>query len=255
MQMVEAEGGIVNVLSQAVILDDSSDKAWAETHIRDSKSLAWILGKYVEADNANRNRQFFALDELVENAQSLNHQPLNIGHAYPPVGTFVANEILYPNVDGTDGAAAAQNPFIEALSVMWKDAFPDEYRQVEAAYKSGKLAYSMETKPETVTCGGEHGCQQTFKYVGRVDPTYCTHINKPTDDMAKMFTKPHFTGGALIIPPVQPGWAHADVTQVASLNEDEAERTYEAVKAEFDHLTPKEWEAMMQQILAGADQN
>lgn len=247
MELIESGNGIVNVLSMAVILDDSSEKAWAEKYVRDSKHVAWILGKYVEADNANRNRQFFALDELVENAKSLNFQPLNIGHAFPPVGTFVGNEIIYPNVEGADGGS--QNAFVEALSVMWKDAFPAEFQAVEAAYKSGKLAYSMETKPEYVTCGGEHGCGQQFKYVGRVDPSYCPHINKPTSDMAKMFTTPHFTGGALIIPPVAPGWANADVTSVAAFDGQEAEHTYEAIKAEFSHLDPKEWEEMMRQIL------
>lgn len=247
MKFTETDNGTVRFISQAIIIDDDTEIAWAEKYIRSNDHHGWILGKYVEADQANLNRQFFELEDLRESAGTLVHAPLNIGHAYPPVGAFVATELLYPET-ADDGAG---NPFLEALSVMWKSAFPVEFKAVEAAYKAGKLAYSMEAKPSTVTCGGDHGCGQTFEYAGRTDPTYCSHINKPTTDTYRVLNKPDFTGGALIIPPVMPGWANADVTQVASRRETsmaEQEETYDVIAEEFAHLSPSEWEAMMLQI-------
>lgn len=288
---------VLHIAAPARIVEEGRELAWAETHIRKSPDMAWVLGNYVEADNANSNGHIFPLADLQETLPTIAHKPLNLLHRpHQIVGAFVASELLYPKAataaedeegptvlcakcgerrpttkascpncgetevvpNDDDGigdaekqmAALDTHPHVEALAGLWKYYFPDVFDMVEAAYKDGALAYSMECVPETVGC--VDGCGP-FPYMGRTDESYCDHLNEKGS--RKKLYKPRFTAGALIIPPVRPGWKHADVKELSKLIEEDieaAERTYDEFSNSMPHLSPREWESLMQMVLVAA---
>lgn len=280
--------------AQAFLLEDDREMAstWAAPYVHHNPAHKWVLGRFVEADKANRNRQLFTLDGLRMKNPTIAHAPMNMNHqASKIVGAYVASELLYPTgpvedasevvncplcgeplasgqVEGEDPlctkcgsdkkkmsafletAALDLNPYIEALAVFWRHQFPREYLAVEEAHAEGKLFYSMECMPSDVQCVGDGGCGKEFAYAGRVSDTYCSHINSMTSD--KLLINPHFTAGALIIPPVNPGWTHADVHSLVAGHELMAQNLYDDVQQEFPHLSPKEWEGLMAELLVMA---
>lgn len=264
---------------QAMLLEDDRELAWAEQHVIRNPAIKYVLGKFVEADNANDNGHLFRGSELRDAQSAISYSPLNMLHrAHHVVGAFVATEMVYPVQDkvGRPNAVAASfaagqasafdvrshntagltaagddllHPYVEALAAFWRYYFPDEYRAVEEAHAQGALYYSMECVPEQFECV-EAGCGKTFDYVGRTSPDYCDHLNAA--GATKVCRTPHFTGGALIIPPVRPGWKRADISELSSLiekNVAEAEAIYNGISKDLPHLTPREWEAMMAQVM------
>lgn len=143
--------------------------------------------------------------------------------------------------------AVAVNPHIEALAVVWKYYFPNEFAEVEMAHQEGRLFYSMECVPERIKCSGDTGCGESYEYHGRQSDEYCDHLNESAS--VKELIKPHFTGGAAVIPPEVPAWADADVYALVAKHSELAETIYEQVKTESPHLSPREWEAQMAVIL------
>lgn len=236
--------------SQAELLTEEREtaSAWASKHITHNPALKWVLGKYVEADNANSNKQFWALEDLRLSQPTIEHAPMNILHRPRNiVGAFVATEMVYPTEE------RATNPFVEALGVFWKYYFPDELKQVEKAHNEGSLFFSMECVADSITCSGDGGCEQEFAYAGASSPTYCDHLNQHLS--IKQLNKPHFLGGALVIPPGKPGWKKATIESLSTLIEEhavEAEMAYEQIASELPHLSPKEWEFTMLQVMERA---
>jgi hypothetical protein len=241
----------------AHILDTSKELAWAEKFVVENPAHKWILGRYVEAENANANRQYFTMDNLKFGIPLLQHSPLNVNHSALKVGTFVASEIVYPTGEGAaDEEDGSLNPFVEALSVFWKYYHEDLYEEVSRAYQSGSLFYSMEALPEEIGCQGDGGCGNYFEYAGRTSPTYCDHINDPHSGITKDLVKPHFMAGALIIPPVRPGWSHADIKQISELmskNAEQAERLFSGLAEEAPDSDAEMWEQVMAQIILEAE--
>lgn len=224
------------------------EMAWAEKHVVQNPAYSWVLGNFVEADKANSNRQYFALDGLRMAQPTIVHAPMNMNHSTRRVvGTYVATELVYP----TDTAAADPlNPYIEALGVFWKHYFPEEFQLVEAAAKEGMLYFSMECLPRQVKCFGDTGCQATFDYDGPASPSYCAHLNERSSD--KYLIEPHFTAGAILVPPIKPGWKNATVEQLSQLVEDNAremEMAYNGIANSAPELSSVEWESMMFQLM------
>lgn len=223
--------------------DGSIEMAWAEKYIQPNPNYSWILGKYVEADRANSNRQRFSFEDLKANISSLNHAPLNVNHSDLIVGNVPASEIVFPVSD-----EGSSNPYVEALSVFWKTRFPVVADDVQKAHAEGTLFYSMETRPEQINCGE---CDQTFKYIARQDPSYCEHLNDMSASSDKNLINPDFRGNALIIPPARPGWKNAAVSEVSQLIETQLrqqEEAYEHVKETFG-LDKKTAEDMMRILI------
>lgn len=233
--------------SRAVILDSSYEKAWAEKHIIQNRAHSYILGKFVEADRANNNKQFFQMEGLRMAQPTIAHSPMNIDH-HPQkiVGAYVATDFVYPTGEG----AADFNPYIEALGVFWKAHYPQEWAQVQDAHAAGHLFFSMECVPNKIGCIGEGGCGEVFEYAGQTSPSYCDHLNNRTSD--KDLIEPHFTAGAILLPPVMPGWSDANIHSLVAKQAEVAEKTYEGIAEEMDNLTPREWEHLMGQILTFA---
>lgn len=234
--------------ASAVIVPDDREIAsdWASKHIHPNPAHKWILGRYAESDNANSNKQFWAYEDLQMARPTLDNGPMNMLHRPRNiVGSFVATEMIYP-ANASEDATESGNPYIEALGVFWKYYFPEEMAVVEMAYNEGSLFYSMECVSESITCAGEDGCGEEFAFAGPTSESYCEHLNHHVS--VKQLNKPHFLGGALIIPPERPGWKGADVRELSSLvkaHQVEAEKVFNAVKDDFEHLDEAQWEATM----------
>lgn len=251
MSVVVEGNRAVYLGAQAWLVDDTRELAWAEKHVVNNRSLKYVLGRYVEADTPNENGHIFDLKELGEAQRSIPNSPLNLLHRpHYIVGNFVASELVYP----TAAHASSQeplNPWVEALAAFYRYYYPDEFAEVEKAHADGALFFSMECVPETVSCAGV--CGASFAYQGRQSDTYCDHLNQPA--AKKRLGKPHFTGGALIMPPTQPGWKRADITQVSALmaaHASEAEEAYRQVSSDTSHLDAKRWEGMVGQLMTYA---
>lgn len=228
-------GGAVQLIE-----DDGRVKAWAEKHVRSDPDIGWILGNYVEADNPNDNGHIFPYEDLVAARETVIHKPLNmLHHGRYIVGAYVGAEMHDPEKE------EAGFPVMEALAAFWRSQFPEEYDLVRRAYAEGACFYSMEAVPESIGCTAD-GCGMVAKYVGRQSDTYCAHLREGKGQ--KRLIKPHFNAGALIIPPVRPGWKRADISELSKLMEDN-EALAAQIDEEFDHLPPREWEAMMAMVL------
>lgn len=251
MIIVEGQHSI-HIAAPASLVTEDRELAWAEPFVIKNPAFAWVLGKFVGTGAANLNGHIFDAQELAVARSSVVHAPMNMLHSpHQIMGTYVANELVYPTGGGPESAAAEVHPYLEALAVFWKFYFPEAYRAVEAAHKQGTLAWSMECVPESVTCAG--GCDQTFAYMGRQDPSYCDHLNKPA--APKRLNKPHFTAGALVIPPASPAWKNATVTELSTFVRQELEAAsgvYEQTEAEFPHLDAAQWTSLMGELLIAA---
>jgi|688.fasta_scaffold548298_2 hypothetical protein len=215
---------------------------WASEFINQNPAFKWIIGKYVEADNANSNGQYWSLEDLKMSKPSIEYAPMNMGHRQNHiVGTYVASEMMYP-------VEQEMNAYIETASVLWKYYFPDELAMVQKAYDIGALHQSMECIAESVTCAGPMGCGETFKYGGPMSSEYCEHIK--SRESYRQLNNPHFLAGGLILPPDRPGWKNASIDEVAAFSDEELDRVYKQVSEGSPHLDPKQWEALMFEIIA-----
>jgi 2'-5' RNA ligase len=255
--VVQANRGF-HVLSLAEVIDDTKETAasWAGEHIQLRPDFGWIVGRYVEADKPNRNGHIFPMEDLRASHQGVVHTYLNMLHRqHHVVGTFTAAKLLEGVESAVPFAASEQaamlNPHVEAVSAFWRYAFPDEYRATQAAFRDRSAWLSMEAVPRRITCTADN---LTFDYKGPAHDSYCEHL-LASPRAQRRLNQPHFVGGAVIIPPTRPGWAHADIRDVAGVIEkhlDEAEMVYETVAAAASHLDPKTWEAVMAKVLAHA---
>jgi hypothetical protein len=235
--------------TQAFLVDDSRELAWAEKFVRKHPTLRYLIGRYVEAENANSNGHIFDLKQLESAQHDIAHTPLNLLHRPNYiVGHYVAAELMFPTEKADD---TPTNPYVEALGVFYRYYFPAEFTMVENAHKDGQLYFSMECVPKSIVCEGV--CGQEFSYDGRSSPTYCAHLNEA--GAKRRLNNPNFTGGALIVPPVKPGWKRADITQLSALmaeHADEAERIYKEVKTEMPDMTAQQWEGTVHQLVVMA---
>lgn len=217
---------------------------WAAQHIRVNPAYGWVLGRFVEAERANSNNQFFTLDGLQFGNPTIANAPMNVNHsARNIVGAFVASELIYPE-------SADEHPFIESLGVFWRYYFPEEYQQVKAAQDKGHLFYSMECVPRAVSTVGGTDDSVEYAYEGRTSPNYPTELNDRSVPMNLI--DPIYVGGALIIPPVNPGWKNADTQVIAGYMKDcwvEAEAAYEQISDSAPDLEARHWEALMAELI------
>ena len=94
---------------------------------------------------------------------------------------------------------------------------------MEKASADGMAYFSMECVSRAVECldlPGRPGCGEQFGYGDYDAKRACAHLNARTS--VRRFVDPVFQGGAVIIPPVRPGWAQASVDvvrQAAELSE------------------------------------
>ena len=207
----------------------------------------YLHGRFVEADRANRNGAYWSTADLELGAPTVAGGPLNWLHD----DTKIIGTLLDGNLVRSDKETAATSDvgnYIESSAAVWKFLYPRESQLIEKAAADKQLFYSMECVSQNVQCvdGSVEGCQEVFAYndyltnKGKI----CSHLREAAS--AKRFIDPVFLGGAVIIPPVIPGWAHADVEVVR-----QAAAAVE--QSPFEEVERKTAEQMVQQILAWAN--
>lgn len=234
--------------ARARVVDDQKELAadnWFGEHIAANSALKWIVGRYVEADNPNQNRQMWTHADLAMAEPTIQYAPMNLLHDQRNiVGTFTNTSMMYPTEELAQEGA---NPWIEALGAFWKAYFPEELELVERAHAEGALFFSMECIGESVTFHtADFSETETFPFKGAFHESY-GDWNK-TEGAIRQIDNPHFLGGALILPPTQPGWKGAEITDIAKHvkdHADAAEAVYDGIEAEAPHLSSQQIEEVM----------
>lgn len=233
---------------------------WADaTDKNHNPFVMWIGGDFVEADNPNQNRQFWTAGDLELAEYSIKFAPLNMVHKFrQPVGFYAATQSI--KLERTEDAASQGSMKIQALSGLWTHIFPQEAAQAQAADEAGLLFYSMECRGTHLTCASDEakgliGCGNTYEYAKVTD--HCEHLQKRTS--VRHIVNPTFRGGALIVPPVKPGWqnAHANVLtdsvmQEAAAFAEENQAQYDLLTKDGADLTTSAWEQLMGLVIASA---
>jgi len=258
-RLVRSEADVSSDLAEAVA-DDSwqIDKA--------NPFIQWIAGDFAEAENPNSNTQYWTAGDLELAEYSIRYAPLNMVHKFrQPIGFYAATKVV--KLDKKDEAATLKKPEeaqgslkIQALSGLWSHIFPFEAAQVEAADDAGLLFYSMECRGTHLICGtdeakGLKGCGQKFDYM-QVD-THCEHLLERSS--VRHIVSPTFRGGAIIVPPVRPGWkkAHASVLEEAVMQEaasyaEQNEKAYNQLTNDGVDISASAWEQLMAMAIQGA---
>ena len=208
-----------------------------------NEHMMWIQGRFVGGEEANRNGAFWSTQDLEFGKPTVAHGPLNWLHeSRHIIGTIADAKLVQPGEQAADGGVAI--PHINALSNVWRWIYPDEADVIEMASDAGKLWYSMECISKNVECVGEGGCGQVASYMDYLkNANVCDHMRERSS--TRRFAEPTFLGGAVIVPPVRPGWAAADarvMREAASL----AELSYETARPS---MPASEWELLMAQLV------
>lgn len=285
--IARSSGDVSADLAASVMSDWEIDKS--------NPFVTWIAGNFVEGDKANSNKQFWTAGDLELAEYSIKYAPLNMVHKFrAPVGFYAATKnvklerpaltvvddsklniavsgggggggflggstvTLNPSKITTinaDTAAAQASMKIEALAGLWSHLFPFETAQVQLADEQGLLFFSMECRGTHLTCAGEDGCGATFEYSAA--DTHCEHLQQRTS--IRHIVNPTFRGGALIVPPTNPGWKEAKATVVtesvmseAAVFAEQNEAAYRALEADGVTMTAAGWEQLMSLVVASA---
>ena len=219
--------------------------------------LKWITGRYVESGKPNQNKQFWTSGDLALGEYSIRWAPLNMVHKVrQPIGFFVATQKVFAEAEAEQAKEEEKDFHIEALSGMWSHVFPFESALIDTADSQGKLFYSMECVGTHLTCAGEEGCGKTFEYAKK--GTHCEHLKERAS--IRHIVNPTFRGGAIIVPPVSPGWKGAEATVYEAALMEEAARYAEASESAYNSLrsdgvdmSASEWEYLMATIMSVTD--
>jgi len=189
-------------------------------------NFLWISGRYAQGEKANRNGQLWTTQDLKAGEYSIKYTPLNVLHEWDkPVGVFIETKLVHREA-ASDGEVLL--PEIQALSALWSHIYPEVADAARAAHADGKLWYSMECIGEAKQC---LTCDKTFEWSAS---KFCEHLEASVQAPRRL-VNPIFQGGALIFPPTRPGWADADIEEVAKATAKFADRS-DASDLEYDSL-------------------
>lgn len=214
-----------------------------EKALTPNNNYLWLQGRFVGGEKANRNGALWSSSDLELGHPTVQYGPLNWLHESRHIIGTIADTQLVPTEAASNG-----EPYIAALSNVWKWIYPEEAWVIENASDSGKLWYSMECISKDVQCTGENGCGTQVSYGDYIKNKggTCGHMRERS--ATRRFINPTFLGGAVIVPPVRPGWADADLRIV---REQSAliEKSYEEANS---NLSAAEWERLMAEVLGFA---
>lgn len=219
------------------------------------ENVMWLTGRFVEAERANVNGAIWSTDGLEAGQTSIVHMPLNFLHRSKHViGTFTDARLLRPKLAAAEQAGSAL-PYIAVNAAVWKDFFPYEARMIEIAAASKVLFSSVECQSRTVRCessqdGRWTGCGKEFPFTQTYNKpeTVCSHLRERTSQ--RRMIDPTFNAGAVIVPPVKPGWreAHLEIRQEA---EQLAERVFAEAASARSYTEDQLVELMLQVVAYG----
>lgn len=217
-----------------------------EKALTPNQHVKWMQGRFVGGEKANRNGAFWSTQDLEFGQPTVQHGPLNWLHeARHIIGTIADAKLVLPSGETAAEALGVVNePHINALSAIWQWIYPDECYVIEQASDAGKLWYSMECVSRTVQCVGEGSCGTEAAYMDYLQHKgVCQHMKEHS--ATRRLVDPTFLGGAVIVPPVRPGWADADARFMREASK-MAEASFETANPE---MTASEWELLMAQLV------
>jgi hypothetical protein len=176
-----------------------------------------LTGRLVEAEHANRNGAFWTQGDLEFGLPSVGRGPLNWLHEETKIVGSLFDPVL---VNAREAAAGSPSmgPHIRTEATMWGWIFPREVAAVQDYATAGKAWLSMECISQEVACVGPNGCGSKVSYLDyqhKAD-NVCAHLRERASH--RRFVNPIFQGAAVIVPPVEPGWANADLGLKLSLD-------------------------------------
>lgn len=190
-------------------------------------SFMWIAGRFVQANKLNKNGMMWTTEDLEKGEHTVKYVPLNVGHNYEkPVGVFVETKLVNRETADT----GEKNAEIQALSVLWAANFPELANVVRMAHQAKQLHFSMECVAEAKQC---LTCDEMFPWVAQAHET-CSHLAE-SKKAPRRFVNPIFVGGALVLPPDQPAWSDAEITDLSGML--------------AATITPATWEKMMASVV------
>lgn len=211
--------------------------------------LLWMSGRFVGANEPNRNGAYWSSGDLQIASDSVAHGPLNWLHEGRHIIGTISKAQYRPAFETADRRQI--QPHIEASAGIWRWIYPDEAFVVQQASELGQLWYSMECISKEITCTGPNGCGNSVSYSDYTAGAACDHVVQRAS--IRQFNSPVFLGGAVIVPPTRPGWADADasVMQAASGIAEAAFDQSFAGQPNPD-MRASDWESLMAQLVAYA---
>lgn len=216
-------------------------------HVGANPHFLWMEGAFVGAEEPNRNNAFWSTADLQFGEFTVKNGPLNWLHeARHVIGSITDGRLVLPAEASAAGvrSGAALVPHIRATAAVWKWIYQEEAEVIEFAAEVGKLYYSMECISKSIKCAGDNGCGESFDYLKAMHGQACEHIVNRSS--MRHLVQPTFLGGAILVPPVRPGWAHADVTMLKQAAKF-AEKSYE--DAGRPDIEAAVWEQIMAELV------
>lgn len=235
--IVSAPGELMSELTAE--LPPELTKAWQATTAA-NPNFMWIEGRFVEADQANRNSDYWSSNDLEMGEPTVAHGPLNWLHEERHIiGTLAGAKLVKAD---RAMAAAGERTHIRSLAAVWRYLWPMEARIISMASDSQKLWYSMECISKTVSCQTD-GCGHEMPYGQFMSQPggRCAHVKAGG---ARRYVEPRFLGGAVIVPPKSPGWGGANATVMR-----QAAMLAEGQQHSFDGMTTTDAELMVAAII------
>jgi hypothetical protein len=200
----------------------------------------WIAGRYVEADRPNRNAAYWSTEDLELGEPTVQHGPINWLHEEKHIiGSIASSKMIHSERQAADATSVGNH--IVVLGALWPHVYPQEVDLIQKASEGGKLWASMECVSKEVAC---LSCDHTLSYRDYMQQaSRCDHMK---DGMPRRFKEPTFGGAGIIVPPVRPGWANADVRVLMP----EAAKQVERQAASFTGMTATEAETLVAQLMA-----
>jgi hypothetical protein len=199
---------------RAFVLHAESGRTVITAPIREVASLngayTYLTGRLVGADTPNANGALWSSADLELGQNTVAGGPLNWLHDDQKIiGCLLDGEFTKAD---REGAAEGIGNHIVSSSAVWRFLFQKETATIQSAAKNGELYYSMECVSREVACvdsPGRPGCGAQFGYADYDAGNCCSHLRERSS--IRRFVDPLFLGAAVIVPPVKPGWAQANV--------------------------------------------
>lgn len=244
-------------VTAAATADQATLDDWDLSDVATAPDRSFIVGRYIHGGHPpNRNGHLFKTEELPEALRYLPFTALDMLHdARRIVGTHAATKMVYPSGTALTNPTARSDPYgatpySVVLACMWSYLFPDDAKTMASAFEEGNAFLSHSTLPLAgVSCDT---CGHTAPWAGYTSTTYCDHMQGTNP---KWMNQPLFLGGAVIVPPVKPGWHAAQITKVEAFMRENPQATHEAYTELAARATtddPKIIEALTAQVLSHA---
>jgi hypothetical protein len=210
--------------------------------------FTYLRGRFVEADNANANGAMWTTEDLQMGGATIAGGPLNWLHD----DKTIIGSLLQGQMVAGDREAAGIGNHIVADAAVWRFLYPEAARAIEKAAAEGQLYYSMECISKEVACidaPGRPGCGESFPYADYDAGKACGHLRERSS--IRRFVDPIFLGGAIIVPPILPGWSGAEATVVRQA----AMLVDEHGQALTDHMTIDQAHSLAEAVLGWANRS